>query len=220
MKEREHIAEPDPSHGGSRSRDRNRTEQRLITAVLQLIREQGFDAVGINAVAETAGVSKVLIYRYFGDLEGLLQAVAEEIGAIDPDLASSVLEAAPPAATPADVLYGATLALHKMVKHDDLVRNLLVWELSHENELTRAARENRERVGRVQTQRFQQFLQEHRPGDDLDVEALFAVVTAGAFYLSLRAERCTEFNGVDITSEHGWQRIAGVLRELMSRTPG
>lgn len=229
----EHVAQNDHNahgaqndHGapsrprrGSRRRDRNRTEQRLIHAVLQLVREQGFDAVGINAIAEAAGVSKVLIYRYFGDLSGLLQAVAEEISVIDPQLASSLRGTAPPDATPADVMYRAALALRNVVKNDDLVRNLLVWELSHDNELTQALSENRERVGMDQTRQFQQFLKEHRPEDDLDVEALLALVTAGVFHLSLRAERCSVFNGVDISSDAGWERIAAVLRELLRRTP-
>lgn len=200
-------------------RNRNRTEQRLIAAVLQLLREQGFDAIGINAIAETAGVSKVLIYRYFGDLNGLMQAVAEEISVVDTNLATSVRQSAPPGATPADILYGATLAMRDMVTRDDLVRNLLIWELSHENELTRAARSNREDVGLAQTHRFQQLLHAHRPDDPLDVEALFALVSAGVFYLSLRSGQCTEFNGVDITTDEGWRRIAGVLHNLMSRPP-
>jgi AcrR family transcriptional regulator len=59
-------------------RDRNATEARLIGAVEDLIVQQGFGAIGINAVARQAGADKVLIYRYFGGLSGLLAAYAEE----------------------------------------------------------------------------------------------------------------------------------------------
>jgi AcrR family transcriptional regulator len=54
-------------------RDRTLTEQRLLDAVGQIIAEEGINQIGINHVARRAGVHKVLIYRYFGGLEGLLQ---------------------------------------------------------------------------------------------------------------------------------------------------
>ena len=53
------------------------SEKRLIKAVSTVIEEDGFDKVGINHVARTAGCDKVLIYRYFGGLEGLLTAWAK-----------------------------------------------------------------------------------------------------------------------------------------------
>jgi AcrR family transcriptional regulator len=54
------------------------TEQRLIDAAWQLLREQGVAAIGVNTVAERAGADKVLIYRYFGGLPGLLERCGEE----------------------------------------------------------------------------------------------------------------------------------------------
>ena len=39
-----------------------------------MIAENGFEAIGVNAIANKSGVSKILIYRYFGSVEGLLAA--------------------------------------------------------------------------------------------------------------------------------------------------
>ena len=44
-------------------RNRKATEQRLLSAIQELIEESGFEKLGINAVASKAGVSKMLIYR-------------------------------------------------------------------------------------------------------------------------------------------------------------
>jgi AcrR family transcriptional regulator len=55
-------------------RDRAQTEKRLIEAVGQIITESGFDKIGINRIASRSGINKILIYRYFGGLDGLLQA--------------------------------------------------------------------------------------------------------------------------------------------------
>jgi AcrR family transcriptional regulator len=60
-----------------RTRSRPKTEEKFQNAVLQLVAKEGCGALGINAVAQQAGADKVLIYRYFGDFNGLLARVAE-----------------------------------------------------------------------------------------------------------------------------------------------
>ncbi|WPJ95635.1 TetR/AcrR family transcriptional regulator [Coraliomargarita algicola] len=60
-----------------RTRSRPKTEEKFQNAVLKLVADEGCSALGINAVAQLAGADKVLIYRYFGDFNGLLQLVAE-----------------------------------------------------------------------------------------------------------------------------------------------
>jgi AcrR family transcriptional regulator len=209
---------PDTSSTPQR-RDRAATEQRLVQATIDLIRDGGFDAVGVNAIAERAGVSKVLIYRYFGDYAGLLRAVADELKGFDPDLASSIVERLGADATPGSLLRTTVLALRDMVTRDELVKSLLVWELSAKNELTTALCDSRESIGLEQTRRFQEFLSAARPDDRVDVHALLALVTAGVYYLTLRSDTVPVFNGVDIQSEAGWQRIADAIGDLMERPP-
>ena len=43
------------------------------------------------------------------------------------------------------------------------------------------------------------------------MHALFAIITGAVFYLTLRSDAVTEFNGVDIGSEAGWQRLANAV---------
>lgn len=61
----------------ARKRSRSQTEQRFEQAVLELIAESGCAQLGINPIATKARYDKVLIYRYFRDLDGLLQRAAE-----------------------------------------------------------------------------------------------------------------------------------------------
>ncbi len=49
---------------------------RILAAVGALIMRDGLAGVGINALARAAGCDKVLIYRYFGDLDGVYAAYA------------------------------------------------------------------------------------------------------------------------------------------------
>ncbi|MDH3859772.1 MAG: TetR/AcrR family transcriptional regulator, partial [Gammaproteobacteria bacterium] len=59
------------------TRNRLKTEQRILDAVGSILLEQGYPAVGVNAIARRAGCDKVLIYRYFGGFDELLLAFAE-----------------------------------------------------------------------------------------------------------------------------------------------
>ena len=47
-------------------RNRQMTMERILRAMGDTMAERGTEKAGINAVAERAGVNKVLIYRYFG----------------------------------------------------------------------------------------------------------------------------------------------------------
>ena len=55
-------------------KDRERTEKKILDAVGSIIAGDGFEGTGINAVAQQAGVSKMLIYRYFEGLNELISS--------------------------------------------------------------------------------------------------------------------------------------------------
>ena len=55
-------------------KNKENTKRRLLDAVGDIIKKNGTGGLGVNKVAQKAGVSKILIYRYFGNLEQLIQA--------------------------------------------------------------------------------------------------------------------------------------------------
>ncbi|KIF66735.1 TetR family transcriptional regulator [Streptomyces sp. AcH 505] len=60
----------------SRSAVADSTRERIIAAATALLAEGGRDAVSTRAVSAAAGVQAPTIYRLFGDMRGLLDAVA------------------------------------------------------------------------------------------------------------------------------------------------
>ena len=123
-------------------RDREATEKRLLETVGQMIAEEGFEKIGINAVASQSGVSKILIYRYFGSVEGLMAAyigqhdfwlnfplefpARENINAFVKDIFRRQIE---------------------LLRRNPTLKRLYRWELSCDNEMIRQLREQREKVG-------------------------------------------------------------------------
>jgi len=53
-------------------------QEKIVQAALQLFAKEGYHATSTSKVAKQAGVSEGLIFRHFGNKEGLLQAILEE----------------------------------------------------------------------------------------------------------------------------------------------
>ncbi|SEI39477.1 transcriptional regulator, TetR family [Dyadobacter koreensis] len=62
-----------------KTRNKQRTQARILEATGEIIEQFGIHAVGINEVARVSGHNKVLIYRYFGDLDGLLSRYIQTV---------------------------------------------------------------------------------------------------------------------------------------------
>jgi len=56
--------------------DDNRS--RLLARALDLFAARGYDAVGVQEVADAAGLKKPTLYHYFGSKSGLLQTLLDE----------------------------------------------------------------------------------------------------------------------------------------------
>src|SRR5574344_3067358 len=56
----------------TREKDRESTEKRILNAIGEMIAEEGFEKIGVNAIAARSGGSKILIYRYFSSVDGLI----------------------------------------------------------------------------------------------------------------------------------------------------
>ncbi|HLN77262.1 MAG TPA: TetR family transcriptional regulator [Nocardioidaceae bacterium] len=72
------LNELDP-HEAARLTRAQRRSQQLLGAAARLMERDGSHAVSMQAVAEEAGVSVGLIYRYFGGKDDLLLAVIVDV---------------------------------------------------------------------------------------------------------------------------------------------
>ena len=55
------------------------TSERIVTAALELFSQQGVKKTDLDEVARQAGVTRVTVYRYFGDKQGLVRAACQRI---------------------------------------------------------------------------------------------------------------------------------------------
>lgn len=60
-------------------------EEQILDVAIRVFGSNGFAAAGINEIAEQAGISKPLIYTYFGSKEGLFEACLVRAGGLIAD---------------------------------------------------------------------------------------------------------------------------------------
>jgi TetR/AcrR family transcriptional regulator len=52
--------------------------EKILACAARLFAERGYDAVGVQEIADGAGIKKPTLYHYFGSKEGLMRTLLEE----------------------------------------------------------------------------------------------------------------------------------------------
>lgn len=90
-------------------------EQQMLEAAHALFAERGFAAVTMDDIAATVGITKPLLYNYFGNKDRLYLACMESAGDA---LIDAVVAALSPTATPADALDAGMRAFFAFLADD------------------------------------------------------------------------------------------------------
>jgi AcrR family transcriptional regulator len=191
-------------------RDKKITSQRLISAVGSLLAKKGFVGVGVNAVAREAGVDKVLIYRYFGGLEGLIAAFAKE-----GDFWPSALELAG-----GDLQKFSQMSLDKRLsyfgsnfflalKKRPVTQAIMAWEMIEPNGLT-------QELERIREEGIMEFFKMFFTREEInfDLQAVMMLLGAGISYLVIRSNHIDFFGGLELNSDEGWKRMEKAFENI------
>lgn len=202
----ENIAEPNP-----KIRDRARTEEAIIAAARTVLAEQGFQGFGINAIARQAGCDKQLLYRYYGGLEGLADAIGNDVArGLGRRLTEQAVEGAPDSY--AALIEKLVLGFIDVLRADSLLQRIIAWEISDPGPIVvRFAAARSVVLGRwVEMQRGDLV-----PPPGVDAPATNAVLIAAAQHLVLSATSIGGFAGIDLASDDDWHRLRNSIRNLV-----
>jgi len=198
-------------------KNRLETEAKLVKAVGEVLAERGFAKLGVNAVARQAGVDKVLIYRYFDDLDGLMRAYAKSsdfwpssIELLGDSEAREQLKTMPFAKAFSEVFRRYANALRSR----PLTLEILSWETIERNALTVASEEVREAAGLE----LMAFLSETNP-PSADWQAIANIFSGAIHYLAIRSRKVSVFSGMNIADDHGWERLIASIELLVENLP-
>ena len=189
------------------TRNRLKTEQCILDAVGTILLEQGYPAVGINAIAREAGCDKVLIYRYFGGFDELLLAFAETT-TLWWDLDEIVHETASDCADIALPDYLGTL-LNRYVtalESRPLALEIMAWEMSAQNNLTKTLARLRGERGMELVKQIRNFYQQ----PNIDIGGILGVFGASINYLIIRTR-----NQSQQYKTEEWWRLQQTIGKLL-----
>ena len=193
-----------------KARDREKTEAAILDAVGRLILRDGLSGVGINAVAREAGADKVLIYRYFGDLDGLYSAYAES-----GDFwwtVEDMLAAAGGATTLGEALKAGLRHHAAEMRKRPVTLAVIAAEPANRNALVIALEEVRERRS---LDLMKEIATHYGMPEGADIAALTGLLAAAIDYLLARARTIRVYGGVEIKTEQNWERLFATIDAMI-----
>jgi AcrR family transcriptional regulator len=194
-------------------RDRKATEETIVNAFETVLLRDGVVGLGVNAVAQEAGVNKVLIYRYFHDLPGLARHWAanstfwpDELELIgnDPDAFAnlSVRERV------VTVLCNYVDAIRKRPRTVEM----LAGELMSPNDITRALADGMTGPGKG----VSEFIRLDTSDKDIEdrVWRLIYMVNAVAAFMTIRERNNPTYLGFDLADDESWDFLRDTVTDM------
>jgi AcrR family transcriptional regulator len=197
-------------------RDRKATEEMIVNAFETVLLREGVAGLGINAVAQEAGVNKVLIYRYFKDLPGLARhwSSRSSFWPSELELIGN------------DPEEFAKLSVRDRVKavlcnYIDAIRarprtiEMLAGELLSPNELTVALSDGMTGPGRG----VDRFIQLETAEKDISekVWKLIFMVNALTAYMAIRERSNPFYMGLDMTEDESWVMLRATVGDVAEK---
>jgi AcrR family transcriptional regulator len=187
-------------------KDRVATENRLLETIGMMIAEKGFEKIGINAVASQSGVAKVLIYRYFGSVEGLMAAyIRQHDFWINFPLQIPRREELP------DFCKKMFRLQVEHLHNNPILKRLSRWELSSKNVLIDELCRQREKSGLRLVETISQLANRSQK----EVAALATILSASVTYLAMLEDFSPEYNGIPLDKQEGWEQICNGIDLLI-----
>lgn len=191
------------------ARDREATEQRFIEAAARVIARDGAAGLGVNAIAAEAGADKKLIYRYFGGLDGLLEAMGANTAVWIGDALSA------PKGDYGERMAAVFAAYAANLRADPVLQKLLAWELAGPSDTLRRIDAARSKAMYAVMPKLRG---DERPPEGVDAPAVNAILLAALHYLTLRGATMGAFSGLPLKTEADWKRVMATFGGLLAQT--
>ena len=198
------------------TKNKEQTKSRILRTVERLLVDEGFSALGINRIANEAGVAKVLIYRYFGDLDGLLNAfvTSEDFWPTRDeiiDLPDDEFFAIEMRERIKRVMFNFVAALRKRPQ----TMAILAWEMSGNPSLTRTMEEA---LGQFSKQISESISHNDKP-THRELPQMLSVLSAGMIHLGLAYQHHQRFAALRLESPDDWKRVLKAFATLLDHIP-
>ncbi|MCE7042809.1 TetR/AcrR family transcriptional regulator [Dyadobacter sp. CY312] len=194
-------------------KDKEETKRRLIQATGEIFMSKGYTGLSAPRIANLAGVSKTLVYRYFGNVQELFKAYL-----LQKDYwITSLVDVEKMIETGKDDS-GQELIKHILENHmnyfygDKEMQQMIRWQLNEANDISRSIADSRERAG----EDILEMTDKHFAGSGINFRALSAVFVSGIYLMVLNAKVTgSSFCGIDINREADMQEVIRTIKQAV-----
>lgn len=182
------------------------TKGKILDAVENLILSDGFKSLGVNAIAARAGVSKMLIYRYFTGMEGLIEEfiLSGRLTTIFKPERLAELEQMDPE-NRGNIWANRLIGVARELRLQQIMKAMLLWELSENNSLLTSFTKTR-------NEQLAKMIAASATKKNIDTSAITAILSAGIVYLILAEDKRKIYADLDLTKDITWNRIEEALQ--------
>lgn len=181
----------------------------ILDAIAELVGEEGFTNINLSSISQAAEVDINAIQRNFGSLERLLDRYVQIFDYWYDDIIRNAKSNSP---DEPELLYGEILRkiIDSLYKNKNM-RQLLLWEMTEENNTTKRVAYNREHAFKDILSYYEEVFKD----SGLDVEVLTSILVAGINNLSIRRKK-SFFLGVDYSLTKNKERLIKTVSDIVS----
>lgn len=190
-------------------RNKERTKQKMVDAVGEVLKEKGYAGLTINNIVNKAKVDRKLVALYFGDINNLIEEYLNKrdywMSKVAPKIQSIVENAE---GFGQNEITSILHTLYDEVSKSADLQRILSWEISEHHDKLRELADNRETLGNELFKATDKDFKDN----NINLRAILALQIAGIYYLILHASaNGSTFCGVDINTSEGQKSIKDAL---------
>lgn len=193
------------------------TMQRLIDAVGNIIKNKGYKGLGLNAIAKEADVSKILIHRYFGTVDQLVEAYVLK----NDYWIAKATEVKVETSGKSDRESLRDLVIHLLRGHFEYfntheeMRSIILWEITERTMLLNSICQVRETVGGMLIEKSAPIF----ANSNKNLKAITAIIVSGIYYMILHSKKNeSTICGIDVSSKEGEKEILKAIDQIIEWT--
>jgi AcrR family transcriptional regulator len=195
-----------------RTRNPDEKMSRLIDAVGETLIEKGYNGLGVNKIAVRAGVSKPMVYQYFGSFSGLLKAYISGKDSWVPYFKSLNLPERPTTEDLKNLFIKMLQDQFRYFHQEKEMQRLIHWQVSEYNPLMRATCEVREKEGL----RLLDMVDGHFRDSGVSLKAVLALLVGGVYFNVLHdSADAGTMAGIDLKNEKQFEVMLNTLAQII-----
>jgi AcrR family transcriptional regulator len=188
-------------------------KEKLIAAVGENLRENGYHGLSLNKITARAGVSKPMVYEYYANFNGLLKAYIAGKDSWVAYFESLELPEKPTTEEMKNCFIKMLQDQFRYFHQDREMQKLVHWQVSEYNPLMRATCENREREG----MRLLDLVDAHFRNSGVSLKAVLALLVGGIYFNVLHdSAGAGTMAGMDIKNEKDFAVMLNTLSQVVS----